>query len=274
LDLQSPNPTTGTGYYEFVQDCLNGGLNCVGTTGCRLCFNPVVGGLNLGDRPICARFNLLNNVCNDLACCLDKQNPNPTTGTGYYEFAQDCLNGGLHCLENTGCRLCYNPVQNGSNDGNRPICDRFKSNNNGEESNDTCADESCCLDKQNPNPNTGTGYYEFVQDCLNGGLHCIGNTGCRLCFNPIEGGSNLGDRPICARFIQQVSACNDEACCLDRQNPNPNTGTGYYEFAQDCLNGGVNCIGNTGCRLCFNPVEGGSNLGNRPICLRFNIGVN
>jgi uncharacterized protein Usg len=270
---QNGNPNTGSGYYEYVQDCLNGGIHCVGNTGCRLCYNPVDNGTNLGDRPVCGRFLNINS-CLTEACCLDRQNPNPTTGTGYYEYSQDCLDGGLHCIENTGCRLCYNPVVGGGNVGNRPVCDRFRSNGGSEEvTNDTCSDDACCLRRQNPNPNTGTGYYEFTEECLDGGLHCIANTGCRLCYNPVDNGTNVGDRPVCGRFRNIDEVCSNDVCCLDKQTPNPNTGNGYYEFTQDCLDGGLDCVGNTGCRLCYNPVAGGTNLGSRPICVRFS-GVN
>jgi uncharacterized protein Usg len=257
---QNPNPSTGAGYYQFDEDCLGGGLDCIGNTGCKLCYNPVPGGINDGNRSVCERFEGTN-LCDNDTCCMDKQSPNPNTGNGYYEFSEDCLDGGLHCIENTGCRLCYNPVPGGSNIGDRPVCARF----GGKE---VCGNLECCLDRQDPNPSTGNGYYEFTEDCKDGGLHCIENTGCRLCYNPVPGGINVGNRPICARFAVN-SICGNEVCCMDKQIANPNTGVGYLEYNQTCLSGGLHCVENTGCRLCYNPVQGGVNVGNRPICARF-----
>jgi len=136
-----------------------------------------------------------NTICSNLSCCLAQQNPNPQTGSGYYEFWQDCLpDGGLHCISNTGCRLCYREVGFLTNVGNRPVCERFAVPM--EEF--ICDDQACCEDKQHPNPLNGVGYMDFSEPCLNGGLHCIGNTGCRLCYKEVSGGVNVGERPLCA----------------------------------------------------------------------------
>jgi hypothetical protein len=67
-------------------------------------------------------------------------------------------------------------------------------------SNDTCSDLACCLCRQNPNFETGAGFYEFDSSCLQGGLNCIQNTGCRLCSRKLGSDPSI-DRPLCLRFI-------------------------------------------------------------------------
>jgi len=142
-----------------------------------------------------------------------------------------------------------------------------------------CSDESCCICRQNPNPADGTGYQQYDESCKTGGLHCVDNSGCRLCWKPTVGATNVGDRPVCSRFEtvnndstsnQDSTVCNNEECCLTRQNPNPSNGVGYLEFDVTCKTGmGTHCIDSTGCRLCYKPTVGGVNLGDRPVCRRF-----
>jgi len=121
---------------------------------------------------------------------------------------------------------------------------------------DVCGDHSCCACMQDPNPTNGNGYQEFEATCLEGGINCIGFTGCQLCYKPVLEGVNVGNRPVCDRFTQS-SACNSEVCCINRQNPNSNDGNSYLEFNTSCLDGGLNCVANTGCQLCYKPVLGG-----------------
>jgi hypothetical protein len=216
--------------------------------------------------------------CGDENCCACREKPNQDNGNGFFEFNQDCLNngGGLNCISNTGCRLCYKPTFGATNIGQRPICTRFL----GLVGPAHCTDLNCCLNNQNPNPTNGVGYLEFSQSCLNngGGLNCVADTGCQLCYKPISGGSNLGDRPTCARFLNMQPqpftfppTCSNQTCCIDAQTPNEADGNGFLEFNQNCFNngGGVDCVGASGCRLCYKPTVGGVNIGPRPTCLRY-----
>jgi len=260
--MQDPNPTNGNGYQEFEATCLEGGINCIGFTGCQLCYKPVLEGVNVGNRPVCDRFTQ-SSACNSEVCCINRQNPNSNDGNSYLEFNTSCLDGGLNCVANTGCQLCYKPVLGGVNVGDRPICTRFSDPS-------ICNDEPCCLSRENPNPTDGNGYLEFNQDCLDGGLNCVADTGCQLCFKPVLGGENVGSRPICSRFASNDSQeCLNEDCCLSNQNANPTNGNGYLEFNSSCHNGGLNCVANTGCQLCYKPVFGSTNVGIRPVCDRF-----
>jgi len=70
--------------------------------------------------------------------------------------------------------------------------------------------------------------------------------------------------------VALAQTCFNETCCESIQNPNPSTGSGFLQFNSDCLAGnGTNCVGTTGCQLCFNPQSGAANVGNRPNCTRF-----
>jgi len=42
---------------EYVESCKNGGLHCIASSGCQVCYRPVLGGVNIGSRPVCGRFN-------------------------------------------------------------------------------------------------------------------------------------------------------------------------------------------------------------------------
>jgi len=267
IDNQNPNPDDGNGFQEFEASCKFGGEDCIADSGCRLCFKPVFGGINVGNRPICDRFkgeNFTNNGCNNDECCLDRQNGNPTDGNGFLEFDDNCFHGGLNCVGSSGCKLCFKPVFEGINVGNRPICDRFLNFT------DVCDSDKCCVDHQNPNPLNGNGYFEFDSNCLNGGLNCVGSSGCKLCFKPVFGSVNVGERPVCDRFLNMTNSCNDDNCCINHQNANPTDGNGYLEFDSTCNTiGGPDCVSDSGCKLCFKPVIGGVNVGNRAICDRF-----
>jgi len=133
-----------------------------------------------------------------------------------------------------------------------------------------CDGQACCECRELPNPQTGNGYLEFEASCLIGGDSCIASTGCRLCYREVGFLNNAGNRPLCARFLAPVDQgiCSDDICCADKQHQNPLTGNGYLEFFAPCLNGGEDCIGNTGCRLCYRQVSGGVNVGNRTVCTR------
>jgi len=276
-----PNQSNGNGFLEYNQDCLTpllGGLHCISNTGCQLCYKPTFGALNVGQRPVCARFGALAATakCTDLQCCLNEQNPNPTNGVGYYDFDQQCYDngGGLHCVADTGCKLCYKPVLGGFNLGSRPVCQRFlQLDPLPFISPPNCSNQTCCIDAQSANEDDGNGFYEFDQGCYDngGGLHCVGASGCRLCYKPVVGGSNIGGRPICLRFLNLLQTCPGESCCIDMQNPNLLDGNGFLEFNQACLDngGGLDCVHTTGCRYCYKPVIGGINVGQRPICTRF-----
>jgi hypothetical protein len=273
--MENPNPTTGGGFLEHDPACQvnGGGIHCVGNSGCRLCFRPAFGAINVGNRPVCARFAGLQSQCINEGCCLNNQHPNPVDGNGFLEFDEDCLGGGLHCVANSGCKLCYKFILGSVNVGNRPICQRFLGDPPNFNFPPNCTDENCCIDSQNPNDIDGNGFFEFNTECKanGGGLHCIAGSGCRLCYKPVLGGSNIGDRPICQRFLHLNVQCSSEACCLDQQIPNDSTGVGFLEYNAGCQanGGGLHCFSDTGCRLCYKPVLGGSNLGNRPICQRF-----
>jgi hypothetical protein len=272
---QNPNPSNGNGFLEFDVGCQVGGLHCVADSGCRLCYKPTFGALNVGERPICARFSDLVAVCEDESCCLNAQNPNPTDGNGFFEFDADCKanGGGLHCIADSGCRMCYKPILGGINVGDRPVCRRFVALPATFGFPPNCSDETCCIDNQNPNDLDGNGFLEFNAECKanGGGLHCVHDGGCRLCYKPILGGINIGDRPICERFLNLLPDCNDQGCCLDFQNPNLLNGNGFLEFDAECKvnGGGLHCVHDTGCRMCYKPILGGINVGDRPICERF-----
>jgi len=277
---ENPNQDNGNGFLEFNSDCLanGGGLNCVGNTGCRLCYKPTLGATNVGSRPVCARFAALSATCTTDDCCMSFQNPNPTNGVGYQEFNNDCLvnGGGLNCIADSGCQLCYQPILGSTNVGNRPICKRFLNMNPGPFTfPPTCINEACCEDAQNPNQNDGNGFLEFNSDCKTngGGLNCVAGGGCQLCYKPILGGANIGNRPICQRFTNLLPICNTAQCCYDLQFPNFSDGNGFLELNADCLTngGGLNCVGATGCSMCYQPVLGGTNIGTRPICSRFSL---
>jgi len=267
INRQNPDATDGNIFLEFNSSCLSSGdFKCVNDTGCQFCYksknvsDPDV----VEDIPICKRFSD-SSICNDENCCIERQNPNPTDGNSYLEFDQNCLDGGLNCIDNTGCSLCYRSIIGSTNIGNRPICKRF-SGINGQ----ICNNEVCCENYESPNPNNGNGYYEFNSSCLEGGLNCISNTGCQLCFQPIFGSVNIGNRPICQRFVNLSNTiCDDIDCCISHQITTPSDGNGYLQFNSTCLTGGLNCVANSGCQMCFNPVFDGTNVGNRPTCERF-----
>jgi hypothetical protein len=259
---------------EWTSDCLDGGLHCVGDSGCQLCYRPTFGAINVGNRPVCERFALLDPQCSNDSCCVLQQNPNPTDGNGFLEFDPSCLpNGGLHCISNTGCRYCYKPTLGGFNVGDRPICTRFAMLPAAPFTfPPVCISEQCCIDAQNPNHQDGNGFLEYSPECKpNGGLHCVHNGGCSLCYKPTPGGVNVGNRPICERYLNLLPICSDLGCCLDNQNPNLSDGNGFMEFDPLCLSngGGLHCVHTTGCSLCYKPTLGGVNIGPRPICLRF-----
>jgi hypothetical protein len=232
------------------------------------------------------RFTEINSTCNDEECCLANQVPNVDDGNGFLEFEESCKEGGLHCVANSGCRLCFKPKQkvesNGvitlviGNVGDRPICRRFVNITSAGQTvtiSPNCADEQCCIDNQNPNHDNGNGFYEFDRDCKinGGGLHCVHASGCRLCYKPALLGSNIGARPVCQRFLEALPLCSDPGCCSDLQKANEEDGNGFLEFNEDCKKngGGLHCLGDTGCLLCNKPVEGAVNLGDRPVCQRF-----
>jgi hypothetical protein len=273
---QNPNPSDGNGYLEFDADCKanGGGEHCIHDSGCRLCWKPTLGATNLGDRPVCSRFAALVSQCEDEACCMIIQNPNPMDGNGFLEFNSDCKanGGGLHCIHDSGCRLCYRPILGSTNVGDRPVCLRFSAAPAVFDFPPNCSDEACCIDNQNPNHDNGNGFLEFNSDCKanGGGLHCVHDSGCRLCYKPILGSTNVGDRPICQRFLP-LPQCSDPGCCLDLQDPNNQDGNGFLEFDVGCREngGGLHCLHDSGCKLCYKPVLGGVNVGERPICQRF-----
>jgi len=134
-----------------------------------------------------------------------------------------------------------------------------------------CGDQACCTCRQNPNLSNGNGFYEYIASCLSGGLHCVDNSGCRLCWKPTFAAFNVGSRPVCQQFLGLSSGCSDDACCIANQNGNEEDGNGFMEFNQACKDngGGLHCIHDTGCRLCYKPVIGGTNVGPRPTCARF-----
>jgi hypothetical protein len=68
--------------------------------------------------------------------------------------------------------------------------------------------QACCDANSNPNLSDGNGYLEFSPACLNGGLHCIDNTGCRYCYSPVLGSTNVGNRPICKKNIVHIKNVN------------------------------------------------------------------
>jgi hypothetical protein len=273
--MQIPNPTNGNGFLEFETACLVGGEHCVANSGCRLCYKPTFGASNVGNRPVCLRFAGIQDTCSDESCCINAENGNPTDGNGFLEFDTDCSAnaGGLHCVAHSGCRLCYKPILGGINVGNRPVCRRFLGQPAVFDFPPNCSNQACCIDSQNPNDQDGNGFLEFDAGCKvnGGGLHCVASSGCRLCFKPVLGGSNIGSRPICQRFLNLLPQCSDAACCLDFQSPNLVDGNGFLEFDTNCQvnGGGLHCVHNTGCRLCYKPVLGGVNIGDRPICARF-----
>src|SRR5436305_13924731 len=100
---------------------------------------------------------------------------------------------------------------------------------------DPCSDQSCCACRQTPNTNDGNGYLEFDTSCLSGGVNCMNETGCRLCYKPGFGSTNIGDRPVCVRFLGLGDTCHDDSCCMSNQNPNPSDGNGYLEFNPGCI---------------------------------------
>jgi len=65
-----------------------------------------------------------------------------------------------------------------------------------------CTSDDCCICRQDPNPDTGDGYLEYDPTCADGGLDCVQNSSCKLCYRPVLGGNNTGDRPNCTRFAQ------------------------------------------------------------------------
>jgi len=290
LCRQIPNLSNGNGFQEFNANCQTnaGEINCVTSSGCQLCYKPTFGLQNVGNRPICQRFANVKPTCSDDQCCFANQNPNLSDGNGFMEFSATCLanGGGLNCVSDSGCQLCYKPVEvydgNGglhltiSNVGNRPICARFANIINAAKvvtRYPNCDDNQCCVDAQTPNEDNGNGFYEFNSDCKTngGGLHCVADSGCRLCYKPVLGGVNVGDRPTCERFLNLWPNCTNDECCFDLQNANQNDGNGFLEFNSDCLanGGGLHCVAASGCRLCYKPVLGSTNVGDRPVCDRF-----
>jgi len=206
---------------------MNGGLNCVEMTSCRLCWRANSLYPNIGSIPVCTinvdhsgtilpagvaalpAGSLAPSVfgcvqCSDETCCEGLQNPNPVTGSGYFEFDPTCANngGGFSCVENTGCRLCANPIPGAENVGMRPTCHRFSIV--GAPSPSPCPNEMCCESLQNPNYVTGFGFLEYDASCINGGLHCVGTTSCRLCWRQNTMYPNVGGIATCTINVAPV----------------------------------------------------------------------
>jgi uncharacterized protein Usg len=235
-----------------------------------LCWKPTIGATNLGDRPICERFLDLPTNCSNETCCMNQQFPDQSNGNGFQEFNESCLDGGLHCVGNTGCMLCWRPTVAAFNLGDRPVCTRFMDQLPVASNEFNCTNEDCCIDHQDVNSTDGNFFFQFNESCLNGGLHCVEFSGCSLCFKPLVGGINLGDRPICGRFLNTIKNCSDDTCCIDQQNPNQSNGIGYLEFSASCLHGGLHCVADTGCSFCVNPSQLlGNNTGDSSICKRY-----
>jgi len=172
-------------------------------------------------------------------------------------------------VDNSGCRLCYRPTLGSMNVGNRPVCRRFCDANNcdGGIVRPHCDDEACCLKQQNPNPTDGNGYLQFEESCKNGGLHCVENSGCQLCWMPRLGFKNVGERPICTRFCDLKPFCEEDDCCIKHQKLNCEEDNDFLEFNETCNHGGSHCVEKSGCRSCFNPSLG--HVRDRKICKRF-----
>lgn len=148
---QLGNPLTGHGYLQFVPSCLSGGVNCFENTGCQLCFLPCSSCVNSDGLPICtnqgscsipcgpssccnpASETCQNNsrcvaiqpttsACSSQACCSARQNANPMTGYGFLQFVPSCLNGGLFCVDSTGCQECFQNCSGCANTLGLPIC--------------------------------------------------------------------------------------------------------------------------------------------------------
>jgi hypothetical protein len=131
------------------------------------------------------------NQCGNQQCCIARSNPNPQTGDGFLQFNADCLNGGLYCVDNTGCQVCHSSTVP-SNPTGIPICGNSGVNVG------VCFNQACCTAQMIPNPTTGHGYQEYDSSCLQGGLNCVGNTGCKSCYYPVPNGSNPTNLPICS----------------------------------------------------------------------------
>jgi len=128
----------------------------------------------------------------------------------------------------------------------------------------TCTNVVCCRELANPNFATGDGFLEFDGDCLTGGLHCVDDTGCRLCHDGSVT-TNAFSRPICdAAAVNPLPVCLSQACCNTLISPST-TGYGFLQFIPDCPSS--QCVNVTNCADCFNPsVTNSSNVLNRTVC--------
>jgi len=125
--LETPDQATGTGYLQFSDICLSGGAGCLRLTGCEFCFNATSGAENADNLPVCHNETISGGIppegaCSDQECCTLQANPNIATGQGYLVFDTRCFEGGEHCVDSSGCALCWNQLSGAENVGNRPVC--------------------------------------------------------------------------------------------------------------------------------------------------------
>lgn len=227
----------------------------------------------LSDTGACCGAN-----CYDTAteqCCIYQ-----TGDTQYYTTGKDRVCCGFYGSCDAATQIC-----NGSTPNYNGVCVNKTSTTPTGPSDDGdntegCNDQACCDAQANPNPQTGSGYLQYAESCKQGGQDCVGNSGCQLCFNADSGAENFGDRAVCnfgnnggdddgnngGSDNNNDNGCNDQACCNAQANPNPQSGDGYLEYDENCKQGGQNCVGNSGCKLCFGGAVGVANLTGRPIC--------
>jgi len=210
---------------------------------------------------LCVSYVISNEnfQCSNNSCCYQHANGNPSTGNGYLQFNEDCLNGGPNCVDNSGCELCFqNGFDPNQNLGNRPVCDQ-------------CQTTICCI----VGNQYGYGTLEFNPICFINPfdeLNCFGGfdlyypnpyAGCEFC---VEKGMAPHGAELLPGLNITCSYCLENQCCALQANPNPRTGNGFQQFTPNCLYGGSNCVDSTGCELCFVPAQEHVNVGNRPYC--------
>jgi len=116
-----------------------------------------------------------------------------------------------------------------------------------------CHDE--CLQQSTPNINTGQGFEIVNTSCLQEGLGCVQNTGCKLCETK---NFMYGRCPNyvfrCFNLDTTTGNKNPDFCtnrCFALANPNFSTGQGFLVESNDCAGGSsLGCVQQTGCKLC------------------------
>eukprot|EP00898_Chlorokybus_atmophyticus_P000470 jgi/Chlat1/1423/Chrsp12S01983 len=190
-----------------------------------------------------------NPACDVHRKCFDWAVPNFYTGVGYYYYDPTCEIGGTqHCVgynaslgEPADCRLCKTPTANPN--GTLPLCPDCVCQNYGgevcipyDQVNSTTFDylnknppfngtlneppsqpappgaDDVCFAATTANTALGVSYLYYDSNCLDGGLFCTGNKGCRLCKLNLTSASTTSRRLLQATVEYSQPICPGIVC--------------------------------------------------------------